>query len=166
MSRRSDAIASALITLIVFTVLPLMTPRFVPSQYLEMVSQVGIEINQFTNQIAMIGGIVAILTLVKGFSVRSSPIYLIAALASSGVTFAFTVMTLSLGKLEELRNLGLTSITVDVQGSLNEIVLDFRIFVQLTALAVALKMVEAVLEFMEARKNAQRTSEVPVLKTA
>jgi hypothetical protein len=70
------------------------------------------------------------------------------------------VVTLSLGRFEELGNLGLTTMNVEVQGSVNAIVLDFRFFVQLTALTVALKMVEAVFAFIEARKELTRT-EVP-----
>ncbi|MGD2200040.1 MAG: hypothetical protein PVJ38_00235 [Candidatus Bathyarchaeota archaeon] len=153
MSRRSSAIISATITLIIFTVLPLYVPSLLPPQYLEKVAEFGIDIGQFTTQIAVIGGVVALLTLVKGFVALHSPIYLLAALASSVVTLFFTVTAVSLGRLDELGNLGLTSITVDVEGSLNHIVLDFRIFVQLTAVGVILKMIETVLTFMEARQE-------------
>jgi hypothetical protein len=60
---------------------------------------------------------------------------------------------LSFGRLEELGNLGLTTMNMEVQGSINAIALDFRFFVQLTALTVALKMVEAVFAYLEARKE-------------
>ena len=96
---------------------------------------------------------------------RSHSAHLLAALASSGLTFAFTVVTLSLGKLEELGNLGLTSMTMEVQGSVNVITLDFRLFVQLTALTVALRMVEAVFAYLEARKEA-KMSEPPTVGAA
>jgi hypothetical protein len=160
MTNKTGALISAAITLLIFTVVPLMAPSYLPPSTLETIAQTGIDVPSFVNQLASMGVAVAGLTLVKGFVVPSSPIYLLAALASSGVTFVFTVVTLSLGRFEELGNLGLTTMNVEVQGSVNAIVLDFRFFVQLTALTVALKMVEAVFAFIEARKELTRT-EVP-----
>ncbi len=155
MSNKTGALVSAAITLLIFTVIPLMAPRYLPPSYMETLAQTGIDVPSFVNQLAIMGVAVAALTLVKGFVVPSSPIYLLAALASSGLTFAFTVVTLSFGRLEELGNLGLTTMTMEVQGSFNAITLDFRFLVQLTALTVALKMVEAVFAYLEARKEAK-----------
>lgn len=161
MSKRTDALISAAITLLIFTVVPIMAPSRLPPSYLETLAQTGIEVSSFVNQIAIMGVAVAALTLVKGFVVPSSPLYLLAALASGGLTFAFTVVTLSFGRLEELGNLGLTSMTMEFQGSVNAITLDFRFFVQLTALTVALKMVEALVAFMEARKELKALAHTP-----
>jgi hypothetical protein len=161
MSKSTDALISAAITLLIFTVVPLMAPSRLPPSYLETLAQTGIEVSSFVNQIAIMGVAVAALTLVKGFVVPSSPLYLLAALASSGLTFAFTAVTLSIGRLEELGNLGLTSMTLEVQGSVNVITLDFRLFIQLTALTVALKMVEALFAFMEARKELKVPEQTP-----
>ncbi len=161
MSKKTGALISAAITLLIFTVIPLMAPSYLPPSTLETIAQTGIDVPSFVNQLAIMGVAIAGLTLVKGFFASSSPIYLLAALASSGATFAFTVVTLSLGRFEELGNLGLTAMNVEVQGSINAIVLDFRFFVQLTALTVALKMVEAVFAFIEARKELARTETPP-----
>ena len=155
MSKKTGAMVSAAITLIIFTVIPLMAPQYLPPSYMETLSRTGIDVPSFVNQLAIMGVFVAALTLVKGFVAPSSPIYLLAALASSGLTFAFTVVTLSFGRLEELRNLGLTTMSMEVQGSFNAITLDFRLFVQLTALTVALRMVEAIFAFIEAKKEAK-----------
>lgn len=155
MSNRTSALVSAAITLLLFTVIPLMAPQYLPPSYIETLARTGIDVPSFVNQLAIMGVAVAALTLVKGFVAPASPIYLLAALASSGLTFAFTVVTLSFGKLEELGNLGLTSMTVEVQGSVNAITLDFRFLVRLAALTVALRMVEAVFAYLEARKEAK-----------
>lgn len=165
MSKRTSAIISAAISLLMFTVLPLMAPSYLPPSYLETFAKTGIDVSSFSNQLAIMGVAVAALTLVKGFVEPSSPLYLLAALASSGVTFAFTVVTLSFGKLKELGNLGLTTMNVEVQGSVNALVLDFRLFVQLTALTVILRMGEAVFAYMEARKEA-KAPETPPAPTA
>jgi ABC-type uncharacterized transport system permease subunit len=161
MSKRTSALVSAAITLLMFTAIPLLAPRYLPPSYLETFAKTGIEVSSFSIQLAIMGIAVAALTLVKGFVEPSSPTYLLAAIASSGVTFAFTAVTLSFGRLEELGNLGLTTMNVEVQGSVNAIVLDFRLFVQLTALTVALRMVEAVFAFIEARKEAKAPGTPP-----
>jgi hypothetical protein len=156
MSKKTSALISAAITLLIFTAIPLMAPQYLPPSYLETLARTGIDVPSFVTQLAIMGVAVAALTLVKGFVPPSSPIYLLAALASSGLTFAFTVVTVSLGRLDELGNLGLTTMSMEVQGSVNAITLDFRFFVQLTALTVLLRMVEAVFAFIEARKEAKK----------
>ena len=159
MSRRTSAIISAAITLIIFTVLPLYAPSLIPPEYIDMVSEFGIDIIQFANEIAMIGGVIAVLTLVKGFVQPSSVFYLLASVASSGVTLFFTIVTVSLGRFEDLANLGMTTITMEVQGALNTMSLDFRLFVWITAATVVLKIVESFLEYADARK--QKAADAP-----
>ena len=159
MSRRTSAIISAAITLIIFTVLPLYAPSLIPPEYIDMVSELGIDIIQFANEIAMIGGVIAVLTLVKGFVQPSSVFYLLASVALSGVTLFFTIVTVSLGRFEDLANLGMTTITLEVPGALNTMTLDFRLFVWITAATVALKIVESFLEYADARK--QKAADAP-----
>ncbi len=161
MTNKMGALTSAVITLLIFTVIPLMAPQYLPPSYMETLARTGIDVPSFVNQLAIMGVAVAALTLVKGFVAPSSPIYLLTALVSSGLTFAFTVVTLSFGRLEELGNLGLTTMNMEVQGSINAITLDFRLFVQLTALTVALKMVEAVFAYLEARKEVKAPEPLP-----
>ncbi len=160
MSRRTSAIISAAITLIIFTVLPLYAPSLIPPEYVDMVAEFGIDIVQFTSEIAMIGGVITVLTLVKGFVEPSSVLYLLASIAMSGVTLFFTVVTVSLGRLDELANLGLTTITMEVQGTLNTMTLDFQVFIWITVATVTLKIIEAFLEFSDARKQ-MKTVDAP-----
>jgi hypothetical protein len=160
MSRRTSAIISAAITLVIFTVLPLYAPSLIPPEYVDMVAEFGIDIVQFTSEIAMIGGVITVLTLVKGFVEPSTVLYLLASIAMSGVTLFFGVVTVSLGRLDELANLGLTTITMEVQGTLNTMTLDFRVFIWVTVATVALKIIEAFLEFTDARKQ-MKTVDAP-----
>lgn len=160
MSRRTSAIISAAITLVIFTVLPLYAPSLIPPEYVDMVAEFGIDIVQFTSEIAMIGGVITVLTLVKGFVEPSTVLYLLASIAMSGVTLFFTVVTVSLGRLDELANLGLTTITMEVQGTVNTMTLDFRVFIWVTVATVALKIIEAFLEFTDARKQ-MKTVDAP-----
>jgi hypothetical protein len=160
MSRRTSAIISAAITLIIFTVLPLYAPSLIPPEYVDMVAEFGIDIVQFTSEIAMIGGVITVLTLVKGFVEPSTVLYLLASIAMSGVTLFFGVVTVSLGRLDELANLGLTTITMEVQDTVNTMTLDFRVFIWVTVATVALKIIEAFLEFTDARKQ-MKTVDAP-----
>jgi hypothetical protein len=160
MSRRTSAIISAAITLVIFTVLPLYAPSLIPPEYVDMVAEFGIDIVQFTSEIAMIGGVIAAFTLVKGFVEPSSVLYPLSSIAMSGVTLFFTVVTVSLGRLDELANLGLTTITMEVQGTLNTMTLDFRVFIWVSVATVALKIIEAFLEFSDAKKQT-KTADVP-----
>ncbi len=130
-----------------------MVPSYLPPHILDYAERIGIDFPLFVNQLAVMGGAVSILTFLKSYFSQSSPINLLASLTSSGLTFAFTIVTLSLGKISELGTLGLTNLDVEVQGSINAISLDFRFLVQLTTLTVILKMVEAVFGFIEARKD-------------
>lgn len=159
MSRRTSAIISTAITLIIFTVLPLYAPSLIPPEYIDMVSEFGIDIIQFANEIAMVGGVIAVLTLVKGFVQPSSVFYLLASVASSGVTLFFTIVTVSLGRFEDLANLGMTTITMEVQGALNTMSLDFRLFVWITTVTVALKIIESFLKYADARN--QKAADAP-----
>ena len=169
MSRKTSAIVSAAFTLLVFTALPLYAPSRLPQEHIDMISQFGIDVTQFANEIAMIGVVIAALTLVKGFTQPSSVYYLTASVASSGMTLFFTLVTVSLGRLGELGNLGVTTMTMEIQGALNTTTLDLRLFVWLTVATVALKIIGSFLEFTDARKEKAESppqpkiEEVPVI---
>ncbi len=150
MSRKAWAVVSAAITLLTFTVLPLYAPSLMPPELELMLSKSGLDLTGFTNQIAMIGVVTAVLMLMKGFVEASSPIYLVASIASSLVTLALTTITLSLG---DWRNMGVNTVSMEVQGVENTVVIDLSLFVYLAALTLALQIVRSILEFAEARER-------------
>lgn len=150
MSRKLWAVVSAAVTLLTFTVLPLYAPRLLPPELESVLSMSGLNLTNFTNQISIIGVITTVLVLMKGFVEASSPIYLLTSIASSLVTLALTTITLSLG---DWRNMGVNTVTVEVQQVSNTVVIDLRLFIYLTALTVALQIIRAILEFAEARER-------------
>jgi hypothetical protein len=150
MRLKTGAVISAAITLLIFTVLPLYAPSQIPPEFTELLAEAGISLTGFLNQIAMIGVVIAALTLAKGFVEVSSPVYLLASIGSSVVMLAFTVITLSLG---DLGNLGVTTVAMDIEGAVNTAVVDLRFFLQLATLSVGLQIIHSILEFMEARKE-------------
>ncbi len=150
MSRRTSAVLSALFTLVIFVGLPLYAPSQIPEEYFEMFSETGVDLNAFIYQIAAIGLVASALTLVKGFVPMTSYIYLLAALSSNAMMLYFNLVTFSVG---DLAKLGQLTVTTDIPGGVNTMLLDMRLFIQLAFLAVGLQVIHTVLEFINARKE-------------
>ena len=150
MSRRSSAVLSALFTLVLFVGLPLYAPSQIPEEYFEMFSETGVDLNAFIYQIATIGLVASVLTLVKGFVPMSSYIYLLASLSSNAMMLYFNLVTFSVG---DLAKLGQVTVVTEIPGGVNTMLLDMRLFIQLAFLAVGLQVIYTVLEFINARKE-------------
>jgi hypothetical protein len=150
MSRKASAVLSALITLVIFVGLPLYAPSQIPEEYFEMFSETGVDVNAFIYQIATIGLVASVLTLVKGFVPMTSYIYLLASLSSNAMTLYFNLVTFSVG---DLAKLGQLTVTTDIPGGVNTMLLDMRLFIQLAFLAVGLQVIYTVMEFINARNE-------------
>lgn len=150
MSRKTSAILSALFTLVLFVGLPLYAPSQIPEEYFEMFSETGVDLNAFIYQIATIGLVASALTLVKGFVPMTSYIYLLASLSSNAMMLYFNLVTFSVG---DVAKLGQLTVTTEIPGGVNTMLLDMRLFIQLAFLAVGLQVIYTVLEFINARKE-------------
>lgn len=150
MSRRTSAVLSALFTLVLFVGLPLYAPSQIPEEYFEMFSETGVDLNAFIYQIATIGLVASVLTLVKGFVPLTSYIYLLASLSSNAMMLYFNLVTFSVG---DFAKFGQVTVTTDIPGGVNTMLLDMRLFIQLAFLAVGLQVIYTVLEFINARKE-------------
>jgi hypothetical protein len=157
-SRRLQSVFSAAVTLLIFTVLPLYAPSQLPPELDALISRAGFDLTDLINKIAVIGVALTLLTLVKGFAEKHSPLYLLASIASSTLTLAFTLITLGLGDWE---NLGVTKVSMGVQGATNTVVLDLSVFVKLAAVTVALEVIHSILEFIDARKQRSEEQRLP-----
>jgi hypothetical protein len=158
MSRRTSAVLSALFTLVIFVGLPLYAPSQIPEEYFEMFSETGVDLNAFTYQIAAIGLIASILTLVKGFASKASYTYLLAALSSNAMMLYFNLVTFSVG---DIAKLGQVAVTTEIPGGFNTMLLDMRLFIQLAFVAVGLQIIYTVLEFINARKEEAKAKATP-----
>jgi len=150
MSRKTSAVLSALFTLVLFVGLPLYAPSQIPEEYFEMFSETGVDLNAFIYQIATIGLVASVLTLVKGFVPMTSYIYLLASLSSNAMMLYFNLVTFSVG---DVAKLGQLTVTTEIPGGVNTMLLDMRLFIQLAFLAVGLQVIYTVLEFINARKE-------------
>ena len=148
MSRKTGAVISAVITLAIFVVLPLYLPDLLPPDMMLMVSNMGFDLEGLLGQIATIGVVMALITLLKGFVERTSVAYLILSAGSSIVTLMIIIQSVGLG---DMQSMGVTTISLEVEGGVNTAVIDMRLFVQLAIVLVALQILQSILEFRDAR---------------
>jgi hypothetical protein len=153
MSRKTGAVISAVITLAIFVVLPLYLPDLLPPDMMLMVSNMGFDLEGLLGQIATIGVIMALITLLKGFVERTSVAYLILSAGSSIVTLMIIIQSVGLG---DMQSMGVTTISLEVEGGVNTAVIDMRLFVQLAIVLVALQILQSILEFRDARVEEDR----------
>ena len=147
MNQKIKSVISAVVYLVVFVVLPLYATSSIPPELIDLLSESGFNLGTFTQQIAIMGIIVSVLTVVKGFVPPFSPLYLVAGIGSSLVMLVFTLVTLGLGNIWSF---GITVVKMEIPGGLNTSVLDLRFFTQLAILTSIFQIIQAFLEFKEA----------------
>jgi len=158
MNRRTSAILSALFTLAIFVGLPIGVLYLLPADLATQLSQVGFSVQGLLYQTVAIGVVIAAITLAKGFIDDKTVAYLLLNLASNGVTLLFTFMVLGLGNVGSM---GLTTVKLNIQNAETTVVMDMRLLLQVAVLTVVLRMIQAVLEWREARAEAAQTANAP-----
>ena len=153
MNRRNSALFSALVSLLTFAIIPLYAPSQLPIELFDPLIEAGFDIESFTYQIAAIGVLSSILTVIKGFADEDSYTYLFTALTGNGVSLYFTLATLTLG---DINSLGVSTITMDIGGGSNTLTLDMSIFVWFAILTLVLQVLLNVLTFVDSRKSSSK----------
>lgn len=157
-NEKLGAVIAALVTLILFVGVPYMLPGYMPPDISQLLAQSGFELQGFINQIMILGAVTAALTLVKGFVGKASPISLVISVAQNLSSLAFMVVLLGAGNIASL---GVTTITVTVENTTSHIVMDFSVFVYFTVLIVGLRVVEAYLDWSEAKAALMPPGRIP-----
>jgi hypothetical protein len=157
-NEKLGAVIAALVTLILFVGVPYMLPEYLPPDIAQLLAQSGFELQGFINQIMILGAVTAALTLVKGFVGKASPISLVISVAQNLSSLAFMVVLLGAGNIASL---GVTTITVAVENTTSHIVMDFSVFIYFTVLTVGLRVVEAYLDWSEAKAAAMPPGRIP-----
>ena len=148
MNRKVRAILNAVLTFAVSTLTPLMVPRILPPEALEVTSHMGFDLIGFLNKIALIGVVMTVMALMRGFVDEASPIQLGVSTASKVLWLVVFLMVLGLGRIDTM---GITTLSMEMGGGVNTVTLDFQLFIYFAFMIVLLKIVHSFLDFKEAR---------------
>jgi len=164
MKIRKKSVVFAVLTLLIFTVLPLYAQSMIPQEYLRAFSSQGFNLADLVNKVAFIGLVMSILILLKGFFEKTSDTFLALSIASTVFWLLIVFFALGMGKME---NLGLTVISSETGDVSNTVIFDIRLFAYLATIIVGLKIIHSILKFREARlKTAAVQPSQPSLPTA
>lgn len=153
MKIKSSVVIKAIITLLIFVVLPLAGLRYLPKDLQEKLQSSGFDTQSFAIETATIGLVVTMIILIKGIVDPSSVTYLLVSLISSGLSLIFTLIVLGVGSIS---NLGLTSFKVVANQIETYIKLDLRVFIWIMMGVVLFQMAQAYFEWQEF-KTEQKT---------
>lgn len=158
MASKTGAVISAAITLILFVGIPYMLPSLIPADLAMQIEESGFDLAGLSNQIMIIGGLTAALTLVGGFVDPTSIISLLVKIAQAGFSLILIIMFLGAG---DIMSLGLTQFDVVAEGIQNSITMDLRVFVYISIATILLKIIQVYLEWSEARIEAAPPGRIP-----
>lgn len=157
MNRKNRALFSALISLIIFTIIPLYASNKLPIELFDPMVNVEFDIESFMYQIAAIGVLSSIISLIKGFADETSFTYLFTALIGNGLSLYFIISTLTLG---DITSLGVSSIRMNITGGSNILKLDMSVFIWFAVFTLGLQILLNIITFMDSRKNNSKSSSI------
>ena len=157
-TKKIRPVVSAIITLILFVVVPYMLPEYIPPDVNQLIAESQIDLDWFLNEIMLVGAVTAAITLVKGLAGKTSPIWLLAALAQNVSSLVFTLILLGAG---DIMSLGVVELTIDAENATNYIMMNMRVLVYLSVEVVALSMIRSYLLWREARLEAAPPGRIP-----
>jgi hypothetical protein len=147
----------ALLTLIAFVALPLAAQRYLPPQTLLQLEETGLDTQGFVNQMVMLGLVFTALTVGRALAAKSSVEYLILDVSSIVAGLVFTLLIVGAG---DIGSLGYSSLSLSEGKQATEITLDLRAFIYISLGTVALRILQSVVRFREARAETSMQAQV------
>ena len=157
-TKKTRPFISAIITLILFVVVPYMLPEYIPPDVNQLIAESQIDLDWFLNQIMLVGAVTAAITLVKGLAGKTSPVWLLASLAQNVSSLVFTLILLGAG---DIMSLGVVELTMDAENATNYITMNMRVLLYLSIEVVILSMIRSYLLWREARIEAAPPGRIP-----
>ena len=157
-TKKIKPVVSAIITLILFVVVPYMLPEYIHPDINQFIAESQIDLDWFLNQIMVVGAVTAAITLVKGLAGKTSSVWLLASLAQSVSSLIFTLILLGAG---DILSLGVVELTMETEKATNFITMNTRVFVYLSIEVVALSMIRSYLSWREACIEAAPPGRIP-----
>lgn len=144
----TKTIIPVLITFLIFTVSPLIILQIIPVAILNLLALQGFNLPDLLTNFALVGVILTIFTLLKGFTEQTSISHLLISLSSHIFWLVITIFAIGLGSIETL---GISIISIEISGISNIIMLDLRLFVYLFILITGLKMIQSIMSYKQGR---------------
>jgi hypothetical protein len=157
-TKKIRPVVSAIITLILFVVVPYMLPEYIPPDVNQLIAESRIDLDWFLNEIMLVGAVTAAITLVKGLAGKTSTVWLLASLAQNVSSLVFTLILLGAG---DIMSLGVVELTMVAENATNYITMNMRVIVYLSIEVVALSMIRSYLMWREARVEAAPPGRIP-----
>jgi hypothetical protein len=157
-TKKIRPVISAIITLIIFVVVPYMLPEYIPPDINQLVAESGVDLDWFLNEIMVVGAVTAAITLVKGLAGKTSTVWLLASLVQNVSSLAFTLILLGAGNI---MSLGVVEFTMNMEKATNYITMNMRVLVYLSIEVIALSMIQSYLMWREARIEAAPPGRIP-----
>jgi Flp pilus assembly protein protease CpaA len=157
-AKKTRPVISAIITLILFVVVPYLLPEYIPPDINRLIVESRIDLDWFLNEIMVVGAVSAVIKLVKGFAGKASPIWLFASLAQNVSSLVFTLILLGAG---DILSLGVIELTIENENATNYIIMNMRVLVYLSIEVVVLSMIRSYLRWKEARVEAAPPGRIP-----
>ncbi|MBS7631664.1 hypothetical protein KEJ47_08900 [Candidatus Bathyarchaeota archaeon] len=148
MDRKIKALISAVVTFISFAAIPFILIMLIPRELVEYISKMNINLAALQNEIILIGVVLSALSFFKNVFDEASLRYLAASILSTTAWLLYVFIFLGLGNLQRL---GMIDFSIEFEHGLNKATIDFRFFVYLSIVSVALKIIHTLLKFREAR---------------
>ena len=157
-NKKIEPIINVVIILILFVVVPYMMPDYLPPNINRLIVESGFDLDSFLNQIMMVGAVTAAITLVKGLAGKTSPLWLMAALAQNVSSLVFTLILLGAG---DILSFGVVELTMLMEAARNQIIMNMRVFVYLSTEVSVLSMFRSYFVWREARLEAAPPGRIP-----
>jgi hypothetical protein len=148
--RTQNSIISASFTLLIFVGLPFVLQRYIPTNFVLLLAQMGLDLQRIINQIMLIGVLAAVITLIKGFISETSILFLIISISRKILTIFIMILLLGAGNLTSL---GLTTLNLEIENSKHSITLNYQLFLYITFLLVFLKVFQSYYDWSKMKKE-------------
>jgi hypothetical protein len=157
-TNKTQPVVSAIITLILFVVVPYVLPEYIPPHINQFIAESQIDLDWFLKQIMVVGAVTTALTLVKGLAGKTSRVWLLASIAQNVSSLVFTLILLGAG---DIMSLGVIELTMEMENATNHITMNLRVLVYLSIEVVALSMIRSYLRWREACIEAAPPGRIP-----
>ena len=148
--RTQNSIISAIFTLLIFVGLPFVLQRYIPTNFVLLLEQMGLDLQRIINQIMLIGVLAAVISLTKGFISETSILFLIISISRKILTIFIMIILLGAGNLTSL---GLTTLNLEIENSKHTITLNYQLFLYITFLLVFLKVFQSYYDWSKMKKE-------------